>query len=371
MENQQPVIQNEEGTSLSMKELLGIAKEYFIEVLKYSWLIAIGAILLGTYMRNRKLSAPTTYTADFSFAVNEKATQSQQNIASIFGNIAASDAEINIPKLERLLKTRKVISNVLFHRISLANEEHKKDDFIINHYLRNFYYNETSKDPFYFGTDSINPYDRRANSLLKYVHNVIVTNHIIFDPEPFVVHLKVTSTSEDFSYELVMALYEELNKYFSAEALDQKERFFKMAEDRTDQLRGKLDAAEKRYIDYVNTHTLESDGRQNTRIKIQYLSTELKRATTAYFNALSSMEAAWVSLKEQEQAPSMIMIDPPLYPLTRNVPNPFLRMILGGIIGGGLIFIGVVGRKFMRDNLGKQKEEVLVPESEKEINTIA
>lgn len=370
MEDQQLQAQEEEQ-SLSMNEIIAIAKEYAIEVFKYSWLILIGAFLLGKFMRDRKLSSPTTYTADFSFAMNEKVSESQQNIASIFGNVSVSGAQVTMPKLERLLTTRKVISNVLFHRIVLENEEDQREDFIINHYLRNFYYDEKSTAPYYFETDSINPYDRRANSLLKYVHSVIVSKHVIFDPEPFVLHLKVTSISEDFSYELVMALYEELNQYFSGEALEQKERFFEMAQDRTSQLRGKLDAAEKRYIDYVNTHTLESEGRQNTRIKIQYLSTELKKATTAYFNALNSMEAAWVALKEQEQIPSMTVIDPPLYPLDKNVPNPFLHMILGAILGGGLVFIGIVVRKFIRDYLAKLKKNIEVVETEKETNTIA
>ena len=73
-----------EVSNFSIKEILKIAKEYLIEVLKYSWLIAIGAVLLGKVMYDRKMTTPTTYAADFSFAfatenINRYLPQSQCN----------------------------------------------------------------------------------------------------------------------------------------------------------------------------------------------------------------------------------------------------------------------------------------------------
>lgn len=369
-QNSNPIaVATEEKQQLSMKDILKIAKEYVIEVLKYSWLIVIFAVLFGKYMRDRKLSTPTTYTANCSFMVNKDATQNQQNIASIFGGAGSAENNVNFKRLQEIIVTRKIISRVLFHKISLKNEENTKEDFLINHYLKKFYYLNSKEgeenDNFYFSVDTIDPYNRRANYLLMYVHNLIVRNHLIIEPSAGgIMLMKVVSTSEDFSYELLMALYEELDRYYSEEALEQKEHFYEMAKERTEQLRGKLNKAEAAYINHANTNTAEADGRNNTLIKTQFLSTDLKKATQSYFSALANKEAAWVSYESQKQTPSMSMIDQPLYPLSKAVPNPFLHMVVGAVLGGGIAFLLIVGRKFVRDFLKQQKREEVIEKEE-------
>lgn len=372
------VVVEEEKQQLSMADLLKIAKEYIIEVLKYSWLIAIFAVLMGKYMRDRKLSTPTTYTANCSFTVNKIATQNQKNIASLFEGTGAASGGVNFKRLREIVVTRKIISRVLFHEIELKNEESTKKDYLINHYLRKFYYKRnpedtTSKNDFYFEVDTIDPYNRKANHLLMYVHNLIVRNHLIIEPSSGgMMLLKVTSTSEDFSYELIIALYEELDRYYSEEALEQKEHFYEMAEKRAEQLRGKLNNAEADYIRHANTNTAEAKGRNNTLIKTQFLSTDLKKATQSYFAALANKEAAWVSYESQKQTPSMSMVDQPLYPLAKATPNPFVHMVLGAIVGGGIAFLLIVGRKFIKDFLRAQKiaEKVEVPKKEESIEAV-
>ncbi|BDS11909.1 GumC domain-containing protein [Aureispira anguillae] len=370
-----------EENQLSIADMLKIGKEYFFEVIKYSWLIVIFAIFFGKYMRDRKLSTPTTYTANFSFTVNKLATENQQNIASLFGSSAKPEANVSFKRLQEILITRKINLRVLFHKITLKDEETPEEDFLINHYLKNFYYKRGADDPqakddFYFESDSIDPYNRKANYLLMYVHNLIVRNHLILESTSGgIMHLKVVSTSEDFSYELITALYQELDRYYSEEALEQKKRFYEMAEERMKQLRGKLSAAEERYIEYVNTHSAEAQGRNNTLIETQFLSTDLKQATQSYFAAVANKEAAWVSFESQKQTPSMSVIDPPLYPLSKAVPNPFLHMLVGIVVGGGLAFLLIVGRKFIRDFMKKQKEKeaaevVKVEPAKKESETV-
>lgn len=377
MNNQNPphIVVPEEKPQLDMVDLLKIAKEYAIEVLKYSWLIAIFAILMGKYMRDRKLSTPTTYTANCSFTINEIATQKQQNIASIFGGAGAAQNNLSFKRLQEIIVTRKIISRVLFHEIVFRNEENSKKGYLINHYLKKFYYKRdpedaASKDDFYFKVDTIDPYNRKANYLLRYVHNMIVRSNLIIEPSSGgIMLLKVVSTSEDFSYELILALYEELDLYYSERALEQKEQFYEMAKERTEQLRSKLNSAEAAYIKHANTNTAEAGGRNNTLIRTQFLSTDLKKATGSYFTALANKEAAWVSYESQKQTPSISIFDQPLYPLAKAVPNPFLHMILGSILGGGLAFLLIVGRKFVKDFLKQQKRIKVtgVPKEEEEM----
>ncbi|MGH1336004.1 MAG: hypothetical protein ACRBFS_07730 [Aureispira sp.] len=353
------------GAPFDVQAILGIVKDYSIEILKFSWLIGICAFLLGTYMRNQKLESPTTYTAPYSFSVNKIATEKQQNIASLFGgsggNGGAAEGNVNFKRLRELVLTRQIMLRVLFDTISLKHQKPVVEDLLINHYLNLFYYKgpkegDAAQKRFYFQTDSIDPYDRRANYLLKYVHNLIVRNHLTIEASPGgIMHMKVVSVSEDFSYELVHAIYRALDSFYSLESLEQKGRFLEMAEERVKQLRRKLNGAEASYITYVNTHSAEAGGRNNTLIETQFLSTDLKRATQSYFKAVGSRDAAQVAYQEQSETPSISAVDPPLYPLPKVTPSPFLHMVAGGILGAFMAFLLVVGQKFVRDYLRNKK----------------
>ena len=347
--------QNTSKAPLSTQQMLDIAKAYAWTLFKFSWLMVLMAVVVGKLMRDRKLDSPTTYTANYSFTINKEATKKQQNIASLFGGPGGGTEEnVNFKRLQELVLTRQVLARVLFDTIELRHEKPGETDLLINHYLNLFYYKnqtpEQAKENFYFKTDSIDPFNRKANYLLGYVHNLIVRNHLLLEPSPAgLMHMKVVSISEDFSYELSHALYRALDSYYSEEASRQKERFFEMAGERARELRGKLNDAEQRYINHLNTNGAEASGRNNTLIKTQFLSSELTKSTQSYFKAVANAEAAEVAYQEQLQTPSIMAVDPPLYPLVKMVPNPFLHMIAGGILGAGLAFFLIVGGKFFWD----------------------
>lgn len=350
----------ETDSFISLKEILVIVKSYSWELLKYSWIIVIVAFIFGKYMYSRKMSSPTIYTGDLSFVFNEVVSQTDQSVNMLFGKMGgASESKTpNLAKVREVFKTRKIVLKVLFHKASLKHEKNGEEDFLINHYLRKFYYGDSSnKENFYFKSDSIDPYDKSTNHLLKYIYGVIVTNHLFIDEaNGDLIFLKSTSTSEDFTYELLMALFFELEYYFNQRTLDRKFRFYKMAEERTKELRSKLSSAEMNYINFVNTNGAEAGGRNNILVQTQFKATDLRKATESYFLALGSKEAAWVSYQEQKQTPAMAVIDPPLYPLAKSVPNPLLHLIFGIIAGAGLTIIGIIGQKFIRDYLKKEKE---------------
>ena len=78
------------------------------------------------------------------------------------------------------------------------------------------------------------------------------------------------------------------------------------------------------------------------------------------------MEGAWVSYEGQKQSSAMSVIDPPLYPLVKAQPDPWVHMILGAIVGGGFILVIVIAQKFIRDfwRKEKNKEKELVEDEE-------
>ncbi len=354
-------------TEKSIKEqlelFLSILKAYGFEVLKYSWLILICALLLGYYMRNRKLKDPTIYTADFSFKFNDLIKEEQNSISTLFGGGGSGSVSLTINKLKEIIFTRKIFINFLFREIDFGVGDVRKTDFIINHYLRNFYYKNDNNTNYYFKTDSINPYDRRGNYLLKYVHRILVRDNLIIDPVGTIIHLKAKSKSEEFAYILSLRLYSEIESYYNNTTIEKKKRFFEMADKRTQELSIQLSTAEENYIRYKNSNSAEAIGRNNILIKTQKLSTELKKATESYFNAQKTRDAAEEAFESQKQTTVFMIIDPPLFPLDVYIPNPFVHMLLGAFLGGGLIFVLVLVRKFIKDAFANDFNKIATEEA--------
>ena len=57
-------------------------------------------------------------------------------------------------------------------------------------------------------------------------------------------------------------------------------------------------------------------------------------------------------------SPVIELIDKPLYPLKANVPNSFFYMLIGLFGGGALGLALVVGRKFLKAFLKKERAEL-------------
>jgi hypothetical protein len=347
----------EKSTKEQLELLTTVFKSYGFELLKYAWLILICAFLMGYFLRNRKLKDPTIYTADFSFKFNDLLQEEQNTISTLFGSSGTSASSVTLAKLKEIIFTRKIFIRFLFREIDLELDGVSKKDFIINHYLRNFYYKNKNSNNYFFETDSIDPYDRRGNYLLKYVHRLLVRDNLIIDPVGSIIHLKAKSTSEDFAYILSLSLFSEVESYYNNTAIEKKKRFFEMAFKRTKDLSSKLSIAEENYIRYKNSNSAEASGRNNILIKTQKLSTELKKATESYFAAQKTRDAAEEAFESQKQTTVFAVIDPPLFPLDVYIPNPFLHMVLGGVIGAGFAFVLIVARKFIKDSLIKDTQQ--------------
>lgn len=354
-----PLVQESEANPFTLKQLMPTIKDYGIFVLKFSWLLVMAGCFLGWYMRNKKMDTPTTYTANLSFKMDESVGAAQQGIASLFGGAVAEGESslMSLKSLKEIIKTRQVVQKTLFDKKNMRY--HKGgEDYLINHYLRLFFYKEGAQNPYYFTTDSIDPYNRKANKLIMYVHRVISNNFITVDITPAnIVNMRCNSQNEDFSFELLTSMYNQLDSFYSDDKIQRKEAFYDMAVKRKGDLWRKLRAAESDYIIHVNTNGAEAPGRYNTAIKTQYLSTDLRSATEAYFMALRNEEAAWVVLEKQRQNRALQMIDQPLYPLRAEVPNPFLHMVIGFVAGFVLSLLAVLGLKFVLNYFNNQSRE--------------
>lgn len=355
---------DKEAAGFSLEVWLPIIKRYLIFLLKFSWVMVITGCLLGWYLRNRKLNTPTSYQADLTFKMDESSGAAQQGIASLFGGVVGVEGgqQLSITSIEEIIKTRLIIQKALFDKKKMHYNDNPKEDFVINHYLRKFVYAPTDTVTYFFENDIINPYNRKANRILLSAYSQIADNFLLVEITPAkIIHLKAISINEDFSYELLTSIYHQLDTFYSEDKVKQKEAFYDMAKKRTADLKEKMHIAESAYTNYLNKNGAEAAGVHNISVRVQYLATDLRSATEAYFMALRSQEAAWVALEKQKQSRALQIIDAPLYPLKANVPNPLLHMIFGFVAGGGLSMFVLIVIKFLLD---KRSNNRLVTESE-------
>ncbi|MCH2044483.1 MAG: hypothetical protein MK212_10240 [Saprospiraceae bacterium] len=354
----QPV-EESEGTNLF--EILGTVKIYAFELLKFSWLIIGLAILGGWYMRKRKMATPVTYTATLSFMLNESDQSVKSTIIGNLGLVGMSNPDagndLNLNKISELMVTRKLIGLALFSRQKFQGRAPiELEDYMINHYLREFkYLGDTSSSNFYFKHDSIPLFSRKENSHFMGIHQQIVRWHLKkYSSNAGIMTMNYICESEEFSKAFLETLFQELNNYYFETETRNQQIVVKAAEERKDSLKKEVIKAQGRYSRLIDSRSYNTS--YNITVERELKATELGNVTASYMAAIQSAEVAKTALAQK--APVMELIDRPLYPLPKTVPNPFFHMVIG--ILGGLFFgiVLVIGRKLVARYLKEERAKL-------------
>lgn len=366
MDNNHPEIQQlnqptEKNEGLNLFEVFAMVKVYAIELLKFSWLIIGLAVLGGWYLRQRKMATPITYTATLTFMLNESDKSVKSTIIGNLGigGMASGDAggTVSLGKISELMVTRKLIGLALFTRKEFKGKAPvSTEDYMINHYLREFKYGgDTSSTKFLFKTDSIEMFSRTENAYFMRTHQEIVRNNLKrYSSSAGIMTMNYISRSEEFSKVFLETLFQELDNYYYNTETQSQQIIVRAAEARVDSLKKEVTKAQGRYSRLIDSRTFNTS--YNISVERELKETELGNVTAAYMSAIQSAEVAKTSLAQK--APVMELIDPPLFPLYKTVPNPFFHMVVG-ILGG--LFFGiflVVGRKFISGFLKAERAKL-------------
>lgn len=364
-----------ENQSLSITGILDIAKSYFFELLKKSWVIVILAVALGYYFWQQRADKPVTYTARLSFMFNEEqsAVNSLSFLMPSMEGLGGGRKSSNVGRILELMDSRKIALLTLFRKVEIQEE----DDFLVNHYLDEMGLREQWKEQeveslidFRFENDSISTFSREQNSIFNSVYARIRDVHLqkrVSDAN--IVHLSFTGVSEGFAYTFLNEFYDALNEYYTEQSVRKQIANFEAAQERADSLGEQLEKAEGRLSGFVNRNQFSSATYSQSEIQRYRLQSELSAVTETYLSAVRSQETARFIL--ERQAPAMELIDPPVYPLSASGPNPFMGAVIGVLIGGFLGVVLVLGRKALLDLLRSEKEKEKSKEEEETANDTA
>lgn len=349
----------EENQSTSVLDIIRIAKSYFFELLKKSWIILIIAGALGYYFWNKRASEPIKYTARLSFMFNEE-QGSVSSLAFLLPSVeglGGGTQSSNVERIIELMDARRIALLTLLRKAKING----KEDFLANHFIdemgmreRWIEQEDTSLMDFRFKSDSSETFTRLENSIFNAIYSEIRDFYLqkrVSEAE--LIHLSFTGSSEPFAYTFLNEFYDALNDYYTEQSIRKQKANFEAAEERADSLSEQLEIAEGRLSGFLNRNQFSSITYSQSEIQRLRLQSELTAVTQTYLAAVRSQETARFILERQE--PAMSLIDAPVYPLAAERPNPLMGAIIGILIGGFLGVVLVLGRKAVLDFLRSEK----------------
>jgi uncharacterized protein involved in exopolysaccharide biosynthesis len=346
---------------LSLKDLLLRLYEFWKELWRNWYLIALIIIPFLAFQLYKHYTTVTKYQAELSFMINDDEGGSSAGLSSLLGQFGfgGKKTEYNLDKMLELMRSRKITERVLFEKRSINGQE----DFLGNHLIRNLdslkmwaekrmFGNVPELKGFLFSNSKLENFNRLENSALKTLHGKILgdekTPGIIsgeYKDETGIIKISGATTSEELSADLVNTYYDKLSEYYINKAIEKQRATFELVKAKMDSLSTETALAEAAWARHKDANrgifTMKDE------LKGQQLFKEVEKLNEMYIEAVKNFEIADFSLKNS--TPVIQVIDLPLPPLSPRGSSLLIRLIKGLAFGGFVGVAFVVGRKVFRD----------------------
>ncbi|GLR18832.1 hypothetical protein [Portibacter lacus] len=363
MADQQEYIQDDE---ITLKELILKIKEFWRELWKYWWLIAIITLPFLGYMVYKAVNAEVTYPAQLTFMVNKDEGGGLSGLSGILGTFGlggGGKGEYNLDKMLQLLKSRRITEHVLFTAEAIEGNS----DFLANHVINNLdTLDKWSSKPgilggkpdplkdFRFTHDSIEIFSNLENAAVKRLQGRIIgsENNAGFlssgyNEESGILNIKCETQHEYLSIVLTNNYFEKLSKFYTDKTIGGQKITYDLIKIKSDSIFSELSTSEYQLAKLIETSRgiyLETE-----QLKKQRLNREIQKLSLMYAETAKNLEIADFTLKTK--TPFVTLIDAPISPIKPNSTSLLRSLIVGGFLG---VFVGalfVVARKIYKDTM--------------------
>jgi hypothetical protein len=344
---------------ITLRDLVYRVRGWILEIIRYWYIPGILIVLALAYEAYKYFTYTPLFTANITFNVDEDEGGGNQGLTSILGQFGLGSvrpSRYNLDKILALSKSRRVIQEPLFSKITVNG----KDDYLANHILREYKLNElprekaSGKSPFYFTHDSIPLFSNEENAMLLLLYNTIVgppdqpkkaLMTSTYNEDSNIMTLGVTTTNETISLALAKRMFESLSTYYINKSIEKLSKTYHLVSAKRDSVLEALEAAEFQLANFRDTHkSLLMRTDQITELRLQR---DVAALTAMYGEVLKNVEIADFSVKNK--TPFIQVIDSPLSPLQPARLSFIRQMIIGILMGGLLGSLIVLARKFYRE----------------------
>lgn len=354
MITEQEVVQEKE---LTFRDYILKGKAYFREALRY-WYIPVLLGLLGIayqYYRYSKIVAKYPATITFIIDEDESGSSGLSGMLSQFGLSGVRPGRYNFDKILELSRSRRVIQEMMFNKISIDG----KEDFIANHIIRLYeYFPETEEEKnelagFYFSHDSLEAFSRTENKALLAIYHFIIgppdnSNALVsadYNEDSNIMSLSASTIDETLSLEMAIRTFQSLSDYYINKSIEKALHTFEIVSAKRDSILGVLRATEYQLANFRDRNRglfLRSD-----QVPEQRLTRDLSANAAMYAEVLKNTEMADFSLRTK--TPFIQVIDAPIPPISPTQVSLLRMLFIGAFLGGLIGLVIVSGRKFYRD----------------------
>lgn len=329
----------------TLKDVILGVKDYFFFFLKRFWFIALFGLAFAGYKAYKALNTDTLYSADLTFILNEKESQSMGGVGALLGQFgfnAGSGGEYNISKIIELGKSRKIVQKVIFSEVELEG----KVDYLGNHLIDIYELNEKWRDSkdsllldFRFSQDTSSAFTLAEGNCLRYLHSFLTGNRekktegltkFQYDKDSGLLTIRVNSINERFSYIIADRTYLFLSDFYIDQAVKKQVATYDIIKAKVDSVEQALSSAEYQLSLQVDALSGIVGSRNN--LQKNKLLRKVQMLSVLYAEGVKNQETAAFIL--QNTTPMFQVVDEPLMPLRKTEPSLVRAIIIGGIIGG-------------------------------------
>lgn len=349
-----------EEDEITLKELILKIQEFGREIWNKKFLvIAISALFAGIFFIKAWV-VPISFPAKVTFMVNEdEGGGSMGGMSSILGQFGfggGGGGKYNLDKLLELSRSRKIISMVLFEKISIEGEQ----DYIANHIINLYGFHEkwandeSGLKQFYFKNSDVENFSRPENTALKPVYTKMIGNvefdikGIVssgYDEATGILNISANTVSESLSIDITKILYEKLSVFYIEKTVAKQEQTYRIFKEKLDSIQTILNNAQYSLLKFDDSH--RGLMLQQYTYKKQQLQQEVQKMMLTYGEVYKNLELSDFALKNK--TPFITTIDEPIAPI-RGVKESLIKsLIIGGALGFFFCSLFIIGRKILKE----------------------
>jgi len=336
---------------VTLRDLILKVREYVREAFRYWYIPVIFACLGAAYQFYKYSNLTSLYHARITFSVDEDEGGGTTGLSSVLGQFGLGGVRptrYNLDKILELSKSRRVVQQTLFTKITIDGNK----DYIANHILRIYGLysadkkSEKSVSSFSFTRDSLSSFNRQENEVLLMLYNFIIgppdkpKDALLtadYNEDTNIMSLSASTKDETLSVELSKRMFESLSNYYVNKAIEKQLRTFNIVTAKRDSLLGVLKSLEYQLANFKDTH--RSVPMRTDMITELRLQRELAAVSAMYAEVLKNTEIADFALRNK--TPFIQVIDSPIPPIAPDQVS-LLRKLLIGLIVGGVIGVALV-----------------------------
>lgn len=340
---------------ITFKELILKLRE-IIKVILGRWKFILFVTLLFMAMGWYKIyRLPVTFSSKLTFMLNEDDGGNIGGLGSLVASFGGGiSGDFNLEKILALLRSRTIVQQVLFEKISLED----KDDFIINHIIKCYGYHDKweenkSLNKFLFRSSNFDSFTRKEKGVLKTIHRkVIATDGLLYaniDNSTSILTMGIESLSETLSLDMTKLLFEKLSNFYINKTIEKQKQNFEIAKFRSDSIRLILDGLQYKVLKMQDTdRNLSLMQYKSEEFKMQR---ELRVLIEVYTENRKNQEITEFALKNK--TPVIQVIDFPIVPLSpsKGFGTYLNNIILYAFLGAFLAIIFFAGKNILGDIL--------------------